>query len=114
MNNKVIFFTGCIGSRFLLSLITKKYTKYKWISSITFIIGFSFLFIYIFDLRKTGFEATNNKIWWNKYRPIHGLCYMLFSIFYFNNNKQAWIFLLIDTILGILIYINKFKILKIY
>lgn len=109
MNKNFFFLIGCIGTRLLLSIYSK-YTKYsKFLNLITFIIGLSFIFLYIFDLRKTGFEATNNIIWWNKIRPIHGSLYLLFSIYYYKNNlrNKSWLFLLIDTCIGLFVYILK-------
>lgn len=107
MNKKIIFLLGCIGTRLLLSVYSK-YSKYsKLLNLTTFIIGLSFIFLYIFDLRKTGFEATNNIIWWNEIRPIHGSLYLLFSIYYYKNNNQSWLFLLIDTLIGLFYYIHK-------
>ena len=109
MNKKFIFLIGCIGTRLLLSIYSK-YSKYlKILNLITFIIGLSFIILYIFDLRKTGFEATNNIIWWNEMRPIHGSLYLLFSIYYSKNNSRnkAWLFLLIDTCIGLFVYILK-------
>ena len=107
MNKKISFLIGCIGSRLLL-VIFSKYIKYsKILNIITFLIGLSFLILYTFDLRKTGFEATNNIIWWNDIRPIHGTLYILFSIYYLKKKKYAWIILLIDVIFGLIIYLFK-------
>lgn len=109
MNKKFIFLIGCIGTRLLLTIYSKYNNYSKLFNFITFIIGLSFIFLYIFDLRKTGFEATNNIIWWNEIRPIHGSLYLLFSIYYFKNNSRnkAWLFLLIDTCIGLFYYIHK-------
>lgn len=107
MYKKILFLFGCIGSRLLLSLYSKKYYS-KIFNFVTFLIGLSFIFLYVFDLRKTGLEATNNIIWWNELRPIHGSFYLLFSIYYLkNNNNIAWIFLFIDTLIGLFVYITK-------
>ena len=107
MNKKIIFLIGCIGTRLLLSIYSK-YSKYsKILNLITFIIGLSFIILYIFDLRKTGFEATNNIIWWNEMRPIHGSLYLLFSTYYLKNNNKSWLFLLTDTFIGLIVYILK-------
>ena len=107
MNKKILFFIGCIGSRLLLA-ISFKHIKYsKILNLITFLIGLSFLILYTFDLRKTGFEATNNIIWWNQVRPIHGTLYILFSIYYLKKNRYAWFILLIDVIFGLIVYLFK-------
>jgi len=67
--------------------------------------AFGFLYIYFTNTRKIGREVFGGKIWWNDLRPIHGIIYILFSLFSLANNKtmnnNAWLFLLIDVILGL-------------
>ena len=90
------------------------YTSYKlknnsnYLKIMGFILlfpAFGFLYIYITNSRKTGLEVFGEKIWWNNLRPIHGIIYLLFSLFTLVNNKtmnnNAWLFLLIDVILGL-------------
>ena len=58
-----------------------------------------FISIYLFDLRNSGFEA-GGKIWWNSYRPIHGVLYLLYSIYAFKGDTNAWYVLLTDVFIG--------------
>jgi hypothetical protein len=60
-------------------------------------------FIYIFatDSRKTGAEVFGEKIWWNNLRPVHALLYGLFAYNAINKNHNAWIYLLIDVLIGL-------------
>ena len=64
-----------------------------------------FLYIYVTNSRKTGAEVFGGKIWWNDLRPIHGINYLMFSIFALSNNKymnnNAWKLLLIDVFIGL-------------
>ena len=109
MNKTIKFLIGCIGARLMLTFLAK-YINQKnreKLAYITLLISITFITLYLFDLRKTGAEA-EGIIWWNKLRPIHGVLYFLFSIYTFKKEKFSWIFLLIDTILGIIFWYLKY------
>ena len=100
----LLFLIGCIGSRILLVLITK-YSPIQYLPILGYIAlvpTIGFVYIYLTGSRKTGAEVFNTKIWWNNLRPIHGLLYFLFSYNAIIGNKNAWIYLLIDVILGLI------------
>ena len=77
-----------------------------------------FIYLYLSGTRKVGTEVFGEKIWWNNLRPIHGLMYLLFSYNAITGNKNAWIYLLMDVIIGLISFLifhynnNSFK--KIY
>jgi hypothetical protein len=60
-----------------------------------------FMYIYLTGSRQTGAEVFGDKIWWNDLRPIHALLYLLFSYNAINGNKNAWVYLLIDVLIGL-------------
>ena len=60
-----------------------------------------FIYIFLTGSRKTGMETFGDKIWWNDLRPVHALMYGLFAYNAINKNPNAWIFLLIDVIIGL-------------
>ena len=60
-----------------------------------------FIYLYLMDLRKTGLEVFNRKIWWNDLRPIHGVLYLLFFMYSIKKKQYSWIILLIDVIIGL-------------
>tara|TARA_B110001450_G_C17463063_1_gene417015 strand:+ start:92 stop:421 length:330 start_codon:yes stop_codon:yes gene_type:complete len=104
------FFIICIIVRFLLVIIAKYINKdilqiLGWISILPAI---GFIFLYLTNRRKTGIEVGGKKIWWNKLRPIHGVLYLLFSIYAIKKETFAWMPLLLDVILGILFYIDNY------
>ncbi len=111
MDNKklriLLFLVGCIGTRSLLTYYAKITNNLQSLSIITFIIGFGFIYIYANDLRKTGPEVFGDVIWWNLLRPIHGSLYLLFSYLAYNQNKNAWLILLIDTLIGLISFIKN-------
>jgi len=97
----LLFLFGCIPARLLLTYLA--YKQYKIIPYITFIIGFSFWFIYLTNSRKTGAEVFGDKIWWNNLRPLHGSLYIMYSLAHLR--KFAWILLLIDTLICFISFI---------
>lgn len=110
MNNIILyFFIGCIGARLALTLLAKYInTKYlPYLSIITLLIGLGFLKKFItYKNNEKGFFG--NKVWWNNYRLIHSFFYLTFSVLAFNKYKDAYLILLIDTILGVIFFINKY------
>ena len=104
-----LFLFLCIVIRSFLIYISyklKNNSKYLKIMGLILLFpAFGFLYIYFTNKRKTGKEVFGGKIWWNDLRPIHGIIYILFSLFSLVNNKtmnnNAWLFLLIDVILGL-------------
>ena len=99
----LLFFIGCIGTRFLLVLITK-YSPIQYLPILGYIAlvpALGFIYIYLTGSRKTGVEVFNAKIWWNNLRPIHGLLYGLFAYNAINKNHNSWIYLLVDLIIGL-------------
>ena len=103
-----LFLIGCMGLRSLLVYIAKttdvKYLQLLGYLAIIPAIGFSYIFLT--GSRKTGGEVFGGKIWWNKLRPVHAILYGLFAYNAINKNKQAWIYLLIDVIIGLISFIG--------
>jgi len=104
----LLFLFGCIGTRSLLVYLAKNvnktYLKYMGYLSLLPAIGFFYLFLS--GARKTGAEVFGDKIWWNDLRPVHGLMYLLFSYNAINGNLNAWIYLLVDVIIGLISFLG--------
>jgi len=99
----LLFLIGCIGTRFLLVLITK-YSPIQYLPILGYIAlvpALGFIYIYLTGSRKTGAEVFNHKIWWNNLRPIHGFLYGLFAYNAINKNTNSWIYLLVDVLFGL-------------
>jgi hypothetical protein len=103
----ILFLVCCIGIRLFMVYLAKNMSpeKLKIFGYITLLPAFGFLIIYLFDLRKTGPEVFGENIWWNDLRPIHSLLYFMFSYHAINNYNNAWIFLFIDVIIGLISFI---------
>ena len=103
----LMFLIGCIGVRSLFVIIAKyvntQYLKYMGYLALLPAIGF--IYIYLTGSRKTGPETFGEKIWWNNLRPIHSMLYFLFAYNAINGNKQAWIYLLVDVLFGLISFL---------
>ena len=104
----LLFLIGCVGIRSLLVIIAKYInTKYlKYFGYLALVPAIGFIYIYLTGTRKTGAEVFGEKIWWNNLRPIHGLLYLLFAYNAINGNKMAWVYLLIDVIIGLISFLG--------
>jgi len=103
----LLFLFGCIGIRSLFVIISKnadvKYLKYMGYLALLPAIGF--IYIYLTGSRKTGQEVFGEKIWWNDLRPLHALFYFLFAYNAIIGNKNAWMYLLIDVLIGLISFL---------
>jgi hypothetical protein len=104
----LLFLIGCIGTRSLFAYLAKNanktYLQYMGYLSLLPAIGFFYLFLS--GSRKTGAEVFGDKIWWINLRPVHGLLYFLFSYNAINGNQNAWIYLLVDVIIGLISFLS--------
>jgi hypothetical protein len=108
MNNNLqkrflLFLIGCIGTRSLFVYLAKTASKtiLKYMGFIATLIGLGFFYIFLTNSRTTGPEVFGDKIWWNNLRPIHGLLYLLFAYNAIQGNRNSWIYLLIDVLIGL-------------
>jgi hypothetical protein len=103
----LLFLIGCIGTRTVFVYLAKNanvtYLKYMGYLSILPAAGFFYLFLT--GSRKTGPEVFGDKIWWNDLRPIHGLMYFLFAHNAINGDAFAWIYLLVDVVIGLVSFL---------
>ena len=106
-NILLIFLFGCIGLRVLFVIIAKyiniKYLKYLGYVALLPAIGF--MYLYISGIRNTGLGGFGQKIWWSNLRPIHSILYFLFAYNAIIGNKNAWIYLLADVLVGLLSFL---------
>lgn len=101
MNTVFLFLLGCMSARLFLAYLAKIANR-KWLKIMGYIailpvIGF--MYLYLSGIRKVG--AFGEKIWWNSLRPVHASLYGLFAYFAIYGNRNAWIFLLLDAIIGL-------------
>jgi hypothetical protein len=99
----LLFIFGCIGMRSLFVFIAKNtsVTYLPYLGYLALLPALGFTYIYLTGSRKTGQEVFGEKIWWNDLRPLHSLLYFLFAYNAINGNKNSWVYLLIDVIIGL-------------
>ena len=103
----LLFLIGCVGIRSLFVIIAKYInTKYlKYLGYLALVPAIGFIYIYLTGTRKTGAEVFGEKIWWNNLRPIHSILYFLFAYNAIIGNKQSWIYLLVDVLIGLISFL---------
>ena len=108
IQKRFLLFLGlCIPSRLALTA-TAKYLPLKYLpymGLITLSIAIGFLYLYFTGKRTSGLETQGTPIWWMKFRIIHGLMYLLFSLLAFNYIRNAYMILLVDTIFGLVLFL---------
>ena len=105
-SRQIYFLFGCLGSRSILAYLAYQGYYREPLTILTTVIGLGFWFIYLFKLRKEGFEA-GGKIWWDDLRPIHGTIYLLFSYLNHMGRSDAYILLVLDVLIGLYAWIGK-------
>ena len=103
----LLFLIGCIGTRSLFVYLAKNAseTYLMYMGYLALLPAIGFLYIYFTGARKTGAEVFGEKIWWNDLRPIHSLLYFVFAYNAINGNNTAWLYLLIDVIIGLISFL---------
>lgn len=110
MNSKLLFLLGCIPIRFLLAIfaykINEKYLPY--LSIFLYIIGISFIYLYITNSRLKAPEA-GGETWWKNLRPIHGVLYIAAGLYAMKKNRACSLILVIDVVFGFGAFINHIR-----
>jgi hypothetical protein len=103
----LLFLFGCIGVRSLFVIIAKTInTNYlNYLGYLALLPAIGFIYIFLTGTREFGPETFGDKIWWNNLRPIHAILYLLFAYNAIIGNKEAWIYLLIDVVFGLISFL---------
>ena len=103
----LLFLVGCIGMRTLFVFIAKNtsVTYLPYLGYLALLPAVGFTYIYLTGSRKTGQEVFGEKIWWNDLRPLHSVLYFLFAYNAIQRNKNSWVYLLIDVIIGLISFL---------
>ena len=104
----LLFLIGCIGIRSLFVIIAKNASinYLPILGYLALLPAIGFIYIYVTGSRKTGAEVFGGKIWWNNLRPLHAILYGLFAYNAINRNHNAWMYLLVDVIIGLVSFLS--------
>jgi hypothetical protein len=104
----LLFLFGCIGTRSLLVYIAKNVSTQllMYMGYLALIPAIGFIYLFFSGSRQTGAEVFGDKIWWNNLRPIHGALYFLFAYNAIIGNTNAWVYLLIDVVIGLISFLT--------
>lgn len=104
----LLFLIGCIGMRFYFVYLAKNSNSVllKKMGYLALLPAIGFLYIYFSGARQTGAEVFGDKIWWNNLRPIHSALYFTFAYNAINGNPMAWVYLLIDVVIGLISFLS--------
>lgn len=109
VNTMWTFLLGCIGTRLSLAVLAAMLNR-KWLRRmgyLTVLPAIGFAVIYLFGLRKTGFETGGQPIWWNHLRPFHSIAYGLFSAGAIHGSGWSWLILLVDALVGLVAWLGQ-------
>ena len=103
----LLFLFGCIGVRSLFVIIAKYINKkyLKYLGYLALLPATGFMYIYLSGVRNTGLGAFGQKIWWNNLRPVHSILYFLFAYNAIKGNKNSWIYLFADVLIGLISFL---------
>lgn len=103
------FIFGCFILRLTISILAKNVANIylKYMGYIAIIPAIGFIILFITGLRTGGTGAFNNNIWWDYMRPIHAILFLSFSYLAIRGNKHAYLLLLLDSLLGLLSFLNN-------
>ena len=103
----LLFLLLCIPARLGLTALAKFIPlNYLPVMGVVYlVIGVSFLYLNLFNKRLTGVETGGDVIWWNDLRPVHGFLAIIFAILAISKVRDAWIVLLVDTLIGLIAFL---------
>ena len=103
----LLFLGGCIPIRLLFVFVAWSISiKYlPLLGYIALLPAIGFLYLFVSGKRQTGLETQGQPIWWVNFRPIHGILYLLFSLYAIKGIRKSYLFLLIDVLIGLLLFL---------
>lgn len=104
----ILFLIACIGSRVLFAVVAKNAstTMLRYLGYLALLPAIGFTYLFVTGQRKTGPEVFGGKIWWNYLRLVHALMYFIFSYSAISGYRNAWIFLIVDVLIGLTAFLS--------
>jgi hypothetical protein len=108
MQRIVLFLVGCIGLRLLFVYVAKTVplSFLPLLGYVAVLPAVGMMYLFFTNPKTTGFFG--GPLWWNDTRLFHSLCYGLFAYHAIQKSPTAWVYLLIDVVLGLLFFIGHY------
>lgn len=105
---QLLFLLGCIPARLLIAYLAySRPDLLPILAKFALVVSAAWIFIWAFDLRKTGVEVFGGKIWWNNLRPVHALLWLWFASKAVSSDKKAaYKILLLDALVGLTAFVG--------
>lgn len=104
----LLFLFGCIVIRLLFTILAKNINieKLPYLGYIAILPVIGWFYIIFIGKRDIGGEVFGEEIWWKNLRIIHTLLWSTFVYMALNKNKESWKVLFVDTVFGLLAFLN--------
>lgn len=102
-------FGGCVFARLAVVYYLVEFPWLLKFASLIYLIIASFmLYFYATRTRMTGLEVGGGEIWWNNWRPVHAIIYIIFAVKAYYGQSTAHYWLLGDIALGIILFLRHY------
>lgn len=109
----LLFFAGCFvvraGFAGVAAYVGYEHIDYLWTVGIPFVVMavfFLFKFVRSVHSKKLGFFG--GEVWWKDMRLLHAVLYLTFALQAFVGQRDAWIVLAVDVLLGAMVLSNHY------
>lgn len=109
----MLFFLLCIPARLGIAYLSTQLTgkKLQTLGYISLIFAIGIIMIYLFGSKLADSQlkwAGKDNVWWNNFRPLHGLLYLAFSINAIQmKSDSAWKPMVADAIMGTILFLQN-------
>lgn len=102
----LLFLVGCLGTRSLIAYAAKYVDKpkLKIMGYIALVPALVWLYMYFIKPRTTGPEVFGGTIWWNNWRIVHAMTYILFAVYAIKGEDFAYMPLAVDVFIGFIAF----------
>ena len=105
---RALFLLGCIPLRLIIAILPiyldKSYLLYYGL--LLSLPMFGFFYLYFNNLRLNASES-GGMTWWSEFRLLHASLYMCAVIYAFQGKRTAWIPLMLDVVIGMLLFLHN-------
>lgn len=104
---KLLFLLGCIPIRIMIAALPA-YMDKSWLpyyGGMLMLPMMGFFYLYFNNFRLHAIES-GGTTWWAQFRLLHAVLYLCAVIYAFQGNQLAWVPLIIDVMVGLVLFLN--------